>query len=227
MDSPPQEREAPFDDPVQVVTRRGRRQLDTLRGRNPERLIFFSDAVFAIALTLLVLDIRLPAVEGGEGLNQALAAVWPKFGAYLISFAVISGAWLSHFRRFRVTIGYDPRLIQLNFLLLFLVGLMPFPTAVFAEHAPQAAATLLYGGNLGLIFAVQTLCWWYSRRAGLLDPIVDDELYGRTFWPLFTIAALFLGSLPFLLINPMLTLAIWCIAGPVVTLGRFLPSRGR
>ena len=83
--------------------------------RELERIVFFSDAVFAIAITLLVLDIRVPSIPqdlAASELPQALAALWPKFLSYIISFVVIGlYCWQVHHRTFRYITGYDDRLV--------------------------------------------------------------------------------------------------------------------
>lgn len=129
----------PFDDPVQVGMKRGRRVLLTLEGHNTERLVFFSDAVFAIAITLLVLDLRVPEVPAEEisRLPAELLHVLPELFAFVLSFGIIASTWLSHFRRFRLINGFNSRLILANLVLLLLVALIPFPTALLRRYPFQ------------------------------------------------------------------------------------------
>src|SRR5512137_1560994 len=88
-----------------------------------ERIFLFTDAVMAIAITLLVLDLRVP--EGPAGLGRALIALWPSYLSYLLSFVIIGNYWLSHHRLFRAIGRYDDRLVWLSLLFLFFIALLP------------------------------------------------------------------------------------------------------
>lgn len=225
MTTPSPENESHFlDDPVRVEVRNGRRVALTSEGRNTERIVFFSDAVFAIAVTLLVLDIRLP--EGSEDLATALGEIWQRFLAFCISFVVIAGTWLTHFRRFRLITGYDAGVLRWNTLLLFLICLVPFPTSVFADHS-TALSTVLYGGALGSIFGVQALSWVHVRRAGLLSDVVDEDMYRTTRNALAGVALVFLLSLPFAFVQPWITWIIWSLGASSVPLLARRLSRSR
>lgn len=109
------------------------------------RLVFFSDAVYAIAITLLVIDLRL--VGSGEldspALAQALWSMWPQLLSYVLSFLVIGSLWGSHHRKFRYINRYDGRLVWLNLLLLMVIAFIPFPTSVLAESGNSGHDLLL------------------------------------------------------------------------------------
>jgi len=101
-----------------------------------ERLIFFSDAVFSIAMTLLALELRLPhdiAYLVNEELTRALLGLWKQYLAFMTSFVVIGAFWLAHHRKFRYIRRYDRGLLSLNLLLLMSVAFIPFPTAVLSD----------------------------------------------------------------------------------------------
>ena len=109
-----------------------------------ERLLFFSDAVFAIAITLLALEIRLPSLEGSltnDQLFQDLLAIWPKYFSYALSFLVIGAFWMGHHRKFRFILRYDTNLILLNIFLLMGVAFIPFPTTVIGENENRTASS--------------------------------------------------------------------------------------
>ncbi len=94
-----------------------------------ERIVFFSDAVMAIAITLLAIDIRVPEMPAGLAAQQlavSLAAIGPRFMTFFISFMVIAVYWMSHHRYFGYIKRYDARLIWLNLLFLFFIICMPF-----------------------------------------------------------------------------------------------------
>jgi transmembrane protein TMEM174 (potassium channel) len=120
------------------------------------RLEAFSDGVLAIAITLLVIEIRPPEVREGERLTHALWAQWPSYFAYLVSFLTIGVIWLNHHRIFEQVARVDGPLLLLNLNLLLWTALIPFPTAVVAQHlggAGEAArtASALYSGVLLLM----------------------------------------------------------------------------
>src|SRR5258707_188668 len=97
-----------------------------------ERLIFFSDAVIAIAITLLVLDLRLPEASG-ESLAAQLGDLSSSFLSFFMSFAVIGLFWEAHHRLFGFIERYDRTLLWLNLAFLFLIASLPFPTSVLAN----------------------------------------------------------------------------------------------
>src|SRR4051812_34982094 len=147
------------------------------RGEGTERIAFFSDAVFAIALTLLVLDIRLPSDLAEDELWPSLVELWPQFFAFVLTFAILGVNWISHHRKFRVIVRFDGGLIWINLAFLMLVALAPFPTAVLSEFAPAFPAVVFYASVIASLGLLQLAMWSYARRRGLLDESIDDELY--------------------------------------------------
>jgi uncharacterized membrane protein len=138
------------------------------------RLEAFSDGVLAIAITLLVIEIRPPELHQGERLAQALWAQWPSYLAYLVSFLTIGVIWLNHHRIFEQVARVDGPLLLLNLNLLLWTALIPFPTAVVAEHlgsagkAAQTAAALYCGVLLGTSLAFGGLFAWVTHTDRLL-----------------------------------------------------------
>jgi len=145
-------------------------------GESTERIVFFSDAVFAIAMTLLVLDIKVPEVDGGN-LGRELLDLAPEYLAYALSFIIIALNWMAHHRKFGVITGYTTNLVRLNFVLLLLVAFVPFPTALLSEYGSEPSSVILYASVLGVIGLVQTSMWIYAHHAGLLDASVDEGVY--------------------------------------------------
>jgi uncharacterized membrane protein len=143
-----------------------------------ERLTFFSDAVFAIAITLLVIEVRVPALHPASeaGLRQALLDLVPNYIGFIVSFLVIGRFWLGHHRMFGMLRRADNRLIFANLMLLLGIAFMPFPTAVFSEYASYATSTLLYTGWL----VVVGLLNWRVIGVG----VGDDHLLAPDFDPL-------------------------------------------
>jgi uncharacterized membrane protein len=117
-----------------------------------ERLIFFSDAVFAIAITLLVIELHPPHVDralGHAAFITALYGMIPNFFGFFVSFWVIAAFWSGHHRAFALTGHYAPKLIVPNLAVLCSIAFMPFTTAFMAEYLGAIVPTALY--NLSLI----------------------------------------------------------------------------
>lgn len=142
-----------------------------------ERLIFFSDAVFAIAITLLALEIRLPVPAGGlsdRQLLQALAGTWHKYLSFAISFLVIGAFWMGHHRKFRFIKRYDTNLLILNTFLLMGIAFIPFPTSVLSEN-PGRTATIFYALVIVVVGLLNAAIWIYASRHNRL--IAPDFTY--------------------------------------------------
>jgi uncharacterized membrane protein len=144
----------------------------------------FSDGVFAIAITLLILNVVLP--EHHEPLGHALLRLWPSYAAYAISFVTIGIMWVNHHTIFRHIERVDRRFMLLNLLLLMCIAFVPFPTRVAAEFARsdenRRAAALLYGITLTTTAVFFISLWLYAARGGrLLSPSADRrEVSGIT-----------------------------------------------
>jgi uncharacterized membrane protein len=150
---------------------------DPQEGRSAPRVIgtsrleAFSDGVFAIAITLLVLELAAPAHAEGQ-LGAALLSLWPSYLAYVVSFATVGALWIGHtvithhLRRASLT------MFKLNLLLLLIVSFLPFPTGLLAENLAstqdERVAASLYGATLLAAAATLSLIWRYALRdAGL------------------------------------------------------------
>lgn len=145
---------------------------------NPNaRLLALSDGVIAVAITLLVLDIRLPDGFGEYSdaeLWAALLALWPRLLAYLLSFYVIANFWLSHRAKFNHIVRTDGRLMWINMLFLLTVGLLPFTTNLIAESG-GTIATIIYAASMVVSALSLTAIWLYAGANGMIDPAVTPE----------------------------------------------------
>ncbi len=116
-----------------------------------ERLVFFSDAVFAIAITLLVIEIHAPHLAHGVSDAahwQALAQLIPSFVGYLISFMVIGLFWMGHHRAFNLAATFSPRVLWWNLLLLAVIAFMPFFTAYLSTNMGERVPAMVYCGAM-------------------------------------------------------------------------------
>lgn len=133
-----------------------------------ERLVLFSDAVFAIAITLLIIDIKVPELKDVSStehnfLNGMLSLI-PKFLGFFFSFFIIGLYWSIHHKMFGYVINYNGKLIWLNLLFLFSIVLMPFSTAVYSEYStPELTKLILpysvYVFNICLTGFLNYLMW--------------------------------------------------------------------
>jgi uncharacterized membrane protein len=136
------------------------------------RLEAFSDGVFAVAITLLVLNIRIPGIDLPPGklpddtnLWQALLNEWPMLAAYATSFAIIGIMWLNHHRLFVHIKRTNTVLLLINLLLLLIIVFIPFPTALLAEyivHPDQHAAAIVYSSTCFLMACCFNILWRYA-----------------------------------------------------------------
>lgn len=156
----------------------------------------FSDGVFAVAITLLVLNIKIPGLDapggqllGDTSLWQTLGNEWPMLAAYVTSFATIGVMWLNHHRLYSHIKHTDTVLLLLNILLLLVIVFIPVPTALVAEylvHLDQHAAALLYSGTMVILAVCFNLLWRYaSYHNRLLGKNADTQAVkaiSRQYW---------------------------------------------
>jgi uncharacterized membrane protein len=149
------------------------------------RLEAFSDGVFAIAITLLALEIHVPAAGEG-GLWSAIVRAWPQFAAYLVSFMIIGIIWVNHHGIFRYVARVDRPLLFLNLFLLLFVVLIPLATFLFADYLPEGGtnshvAAALYSANMVFVsIGFQAMWRWVLHHSRLLRDGVDHEALRAT-----------------------------------------------
>ena len=137
-----------------------------MNAKETGRVEAFSDGVFAIAITLLVLDLRIPESET-RPLAQVLASMWPVYAAYLVSFLFILIMWINHHRMFEAISRIDNTFLLLNGFLLLGVTVVPFPTSLVSRYIltdDQTTATAVYTGWFLLIAILFNVMWRYAYR---------------------------------------------------------------
>jgi uncharacterized membrane protein len=134
--------------------------------------------VFAIAVTLLVLDIAVSA-NAGQHLLRSIIDLWPAYLAYVVSFSTIGAAWLAHNAITEYLDRTDAAFVRLNLLLLLFVSFLPFPTRLLADYigedSPERVAATFYGISLLLTTTMLLVLWRYAVHAGLVRPDAADE----------------------------------------------------
>ncbi|HEX9268608.1 MAG TPA: TMEM175 family protein [Candidatus Limnocylindria bacterium] len=176
----------------------------------------FSDAIFAIAMTLLVLEIKVPV--GETSLSGALARQWPSFAAFAVTFLYIGVYWMSHHATSRLVVRSDGWLLLLNLLFLMTISFVPYPTALLADRLQTGhelnLATAFYGASMLLPALLSNALWLYiSRGRRLLTPTLGDAqvaaltrsyLLGPVLYAISVVVALFVPviALVFYVLGP-------------------------
>jgi uncharacterized membrane protein len=139
----------------------------------------------AIAITLLILDVRPPATAPGHSLAAALLRQWPAYAAYVVSFLMIGIIWMNHHQMFKMIVRTTPQFLMLNVIFLLTIAFLPFPTALVAEHlrdpASRSTAAFTYGACMVAIAVMFNVVWIYAAKGRrLLSDEVDEAMLART-----------------------------------------------
>jgi uncharacterized membrane protein len=194
------------------------------------RLEAFSDGVFAIAITLLVLEISV-SPDAGQSLGAALADQWASYLAYATSFFTIGALWLAHSTITEYLARADPILLRINLVLLFGVGFLPFPTTLVAEYVDsegaERVAVTLYGLLLMALLLVTSVLWRYAMEAGLVRDDTSSAERAELTKRLSPTLVLYLGALVLGLVAPILAVVAYLsiavlVLIPVATVYRVL-----
>jgi uncharacterized membrane protein len=202
---------------------RDHRSADRTHHEDTARLEAFSDGVFAIAITLLVLEIGVPRIDGKGSLTRDLIDLWPSYFGYVVSFATIGVMWLNHHHMFKDIERCDNTLLALNLVLLLTVSFLPFPTAVLAEYLGEdefrTEATLAYGATLTVIAMAFNALWLHAARSPRLldDHVSPARIRSRTrrYLPGPILYGL---TLPLALITPWIALSVYAFMAVFFTL---------
>ncbi len=194
----------------QARTPSERREHETEFGR----IVAFSDGVFAIAITLLTLNLEVPQVSSGDeaALAEGLGDLLPDLFAYALSFAVIGRFWIVHHRFFGTLERFDGLLLASNLLYLGLIVLVPFSSDLLGNYSENAVAVIVYAGILGLAAVVN---WLMIRHALRADLVRGEERHATEPFAApaaLTIAGVFLLSTPIALLSPLAAQLSWLIA---------------
>ena len=193
-----------------------------------DRVVFFSDAVFAIAMTLLGVELRVPLVRAGLTLHEenrelahALAGLGNELYSFALTFFVLGTFWMAHHRKFRLIRRYDDRLLWLNLGFLFFVAFVPFPTAVLGRYGDQVA-TIFYASSMAVtaLLALSITVYAYARHR-LIDANVDDREIRHWIRRASVGPVVFLVSVPLALLSTRAAQASWLL----IFAGTFLLGR--
>jgi uncharacterized membrane protein len=153
-------------------------------GKNRDRLAALSDGVFAFALTVIVLDIRVPEQHGEitteAGLLTALAALAPQFATYLMSFLTLGIFWVGQQAQLNVFVRSDRDLTWIHLAFLAIVAMLPFSTSLLAHYITFRSALVIYWFNILVLGVMLFWSWQHARRRALVTPDYPQALYGAT-----------------------------------------------
>ena len=190
-----------------------------------DRTVALSDGVFAIALTLLVLNIGAPELGvGHEGvLGQRLLDHGEEYFSYALGFAVIGLMWVRHHVFYRGIDHIDTHLTVINLVYLGLIAFLPYPTRILGLYGSQPAAVILYATTIVLVNIVARVNVVHAQRAGLLTEAGRREVRRREHW--FIVPAVFLASIPIAFASPRAALYCWSLLFILPALQRRLAMR--
>ena len=188
-----------------------------------DRVAFFSDAVFAIAMTLLVVGIGIPRVRHSN-IGDALSDKDTEIFSFFLSFLVIGLYWLSHHRFFSKLVAVDVRLMKINLVYLAAIAFMPFPTALVGTYGDnEAVVIVLYAITLGVASLLDAVLFWHAHQAGLLRRRLSDRGFRNYLVAAVAPAVVFAISIPIAMFDSSLALLSWLLIFPAEFLiGKYL-----
>jgi len=183
-----------------------------------ERLLTLSDGVVAIALTLLVLQLKVPHIEHADSasdLASSLSQMGSSLTSYLVSFYVIAQFWLAHHRTFRQVAGHDEGLAWWNFFFLFTISVMPFTSELLGTYADNPVAVDIFALNLLLASLSTQMVLVFARRKGLIVPGTPRAHVLVARFRGLALMAVVAVSMAVAWVNPSLAKFMWILMIPV------------
>jgi uncharacterized membrane protein len=182
--------------------------------RRPNRIEALSDGVFGFAMTLLVVELVVPVIpklRAAEELGGLLLELWPKFFAFIISFLVLSLLWFLHINQYRYIKRSNSVFTWINIILLMLVVLVPFSTALIGEyHIYSKIAVIFYGINGFLGMLMLNIIWWYAtKNRRLVDKNIEPKTIKQFQIRTMVGTATFIPAIALSLVNPIISIAIY------------------
>jgi uncharacterized membrane protein len=185
------------------------------------RTLTFTDGLFAIAMTLLVVDLAVPVLhvdhsvhELADGLNDESE----KFISFFISFAVIGRYWLAHHAFFSQLTRMDPGLIRLNLVYLAFIAFLPFPTALLGEHFSNPLSVVIYAVNVAIVSGMEVVLFSRAQNHDLLQKKLPRDVY--RFGAAMSLAPVlfFIVSIPIAFVSTTLAVCVWFLGIPLAAI---------
>jgi uncharacterized membrane protein len=181
------------------------------------RVLAFSDGLFAIAMTLLIVSVTVPHIADEDSIHDladALNDLSPAFVSFFISFAVIGRYWLAHHQFISLLDAMDQAFIGLNLVYLAFIAFLPFPTALLGEYFSNPLSVVIYAVAVGIVSGMEVVLFRHAYRRDLLRRKPPPEVYRfgviASLSPLFFFAI----SIPVAFASTTLAVAIWFLTAP-------------
>jgi len=182
------------------------------------RTLAFTDGLFAIAMTLLVVSIGVPQISGGDesihDLAEGIGDLSGAFVSFFISFAVIGRYWLAHHQFISLLKAMDPAFVGLNLVYLAFIAFLPFPTALLGEYFATPLSIVIYAISVAVVSGMEVVLFRHAHRAGLLLRELPQDVYRFGVFASLSPVAFFLVSIPFAFISTTLAVCIWFLTFP-------------
>jgi uncharacterized membrane protein len=192
------------------------------------RTLSFTDGLFAIAMTLLVIDLAVPVLNAHDSvheLSDKLGDEREKFVSFFISFAVIGRYWLAHHTYFSALSRVDRGLIALNLVYLGFIALLPFPTALLGEYFENPLSIVIYAVNVAIVSGMEVVLFSYAYHRDFLERKLPRDVY--RFGAAMSLAPVvfFLLSIPVAFLSTTLAVCTWFLGIPLAAIaGRWKPE---
>ena len=203
--------------PAESVEHRGRRYIRHSPGLEFDRVAFFSDAVFAIAMTLLVVGVGIPH-GSASGLEKALSGKRPEITAFFISFVVIGNYWLSHHRFFSHLQAASPRLMLWNLVYLAAIAFTPYPTALTGIYEDQPISVVMFAITLGVASGLEAVMFYVAHLDHLFERELPLDVVRWSIVAAMIPVAVFFLSIPIAFVDTGLALLSWILIFPLETI---------
>ncbi len=193
------------------------------------RLETLADGVFAIVMTLLVFELRVPELPGAAAADlwAEVVRLGPSLLSFIVSFLVLGVYWVGHHSQFQYIRRADQTLLWLNILFLMCVSLVPFSAGMLGRHGEQQLAIILYGGNLILVALTHFCMWWYAtQNRRLVDEDIAPAIVGLGKRLSLTPPAFYLLAIALSFISTSLSLLIYIFMLVPYVLGLFYRAGG-
>jgi uncharacterized membrane protein len=182
------------------------------------RTLAFTDGLFAIAMTLLVVSIGVPHISDGHSIHDmadALNDLSPAFISFFISFAVIGRYWLARHQFVSLLKAMDQRIITLNLLYLAFIAFLPFPTALLGEYFSNPLSIAIYAVNVGLVSGMEVVLFRHAYRDGLFRRQPPPDVYRFGVVMSLSPVVFFAISIPFAFLSTTLAACMWFLGIPL------------
>jgi uncharacterized membrane protein len=181
------------------------------------RVLAFSDGLFAIAMTLLVVGIAVPTLTDGDSVGELADEIGDLSGSFIsffISFAVIGRYWVAHHQFFSLLGRIDQGLIGTNLIYLAFIAFLPFPTALLGQYFENPLSVAIYAGAVAIVSGMEVVQFRHAYRHGLLTRPLTPEVFRWGVLMSLSPVIFFAASIPVAFLNTIVAVATWFLAAP-------------